>query len=101
MNINVIYGDEAISEDFLTELRQRGYSIKNLFDNDADSAAETFIDIAVQMDYLMEDGYYKNLGKLCLDLSKDHPEFYERLVEKIRKLDREIPSRAALLLYGL
>jgi hypothetical protein len=101
MKVNVVYGDEAIGEDFLTEVRHRGFSIGDLFNNGAESAAERFIDIAVQMDPLMGDDYYPNLGKLCCDLSKEYSEFYEKLVEKIRKLDREVPPKAALVLYGL
>lgn len=101
MKINVVYGDEAISEDFLIEVRKKGHSIGDLFNNDVEYAAETFIDIARQMDYSMGDDYLQNLGKLCIDLSKKYSEFYECLVKKIKKAEIELTPRAAIFLYGL
>ena len=80
MKVNVVYGDEAISEDFLTELKRRGYSIRDLFKKRSEHAAEVFINIAMQMDYLMEDDYHGNLAKLCMDLSERYPQFYENLI---------------------
>ena len=100
MNINEVYGDEAISEDFLVALRRKGYSLGNLFNKGTRFAAQKFIDIAVEMDLPMGDEYYSNLGILCLDLSRNYPDFHEILKQNIAEIKDDLPQKASLLLYN-
>ena len=104
MNVNTIYGTEEISARFLTEIKDRGFSIDSLLEGDSESAVEAFVKIAMQMDYLTgdDDSYYANIGNLSLELAQKHPEFYERLVKRVEGLDKEmVPPRAALIFDAL
>jgi hypothetical protein len=104
MNVNIIYGDEVLTEGFLARLGEQGFSIDSLLNGGPDNAADRFIDAVMQMDYLVEDDneYYSNIGRLCLDLSKKYPIFHKKVTEGVQSLDAEtVPSRAALVLYGI
>jgi len=100
MNVNEFYGDEPIDEDFLVILRRRGFSLGDLFDNDSMSAARKLVDIAVKMDSETGAEYYHNIGRLCADLAKQHPDFYEALRQSVAGFKGKMPVKASLILYG-
>jgi hypothetical protein len=100
MNVNEFYGDEAIGEDFLVALRREGFSLGKLFNSDSMSAARTLVDIAVTMESKTGAEYYANVGKLCIDLAKQYPDFYETLNQSLAEHKGDMPAKASLILYG-
>ena len=98
-----IYGNEELELEFIEGLKKSGFSIDSLFKDGVESAAKSFIDIAILTDHMMGDeDYYKNIGNLCMGLSKQYEGFYETLVENMEKQDcKNIPKRASMLLYNL
>tara|TARA_Y100000310_G_C20630748_1_gene788530 strand:- start:349 stop:657 length:309 start_codon:yes stop_codon:yes gene_type:complete len=102
MKVNLIYGTEKFTEDFLEKLSNKNISLEGLMEEDENSIVDSFIDIAISMNYVLGEDYYQNIGNLALYISKNYSEFYPKLKKNLKKLDEEVfPSKALLMLYGM
>lgn len=99
IDVNVVYGTEEYDYVFLDAIKRRDVPLQFLLEKDAETAAREFVEIANSLDEITDrEIYYRNVGKLCLDLSlKDG--FYEALTAIVK--EAEVSERAALILYNL
>ncbi len=97
------YEGERIDVEFADGLEKSGFSLDSLFNDGAENASKSFIDLAILTDHMMGDeDYYENIVNLCSGLSKHYKGFYESLVYNIEKQDdRHVPKRASMLLYSM
>lgn len=98
-NVNVVYGNEEYDYIFLDTIRKRGRSLQSLFKETSESAAKYFVELANSLEEITDrEQYYRNIGKLCLDLSLKEG-FYEALTAIVE--EAEVSERAALILHNL
>ena len=90
--------------EFLDMLLDKGYTLDSLLSLNAEESAKKFVDLSMQLDYLIPKSesngldYFKNISSLLFLLGKKEG-FYEKIGKEIKDLDYEIiPSRAKLLL---
>ena len=98
--------NEVFDKEFLDILSDKGHTLDSLLSLNPKESAKKFVDLAMQIDYLMPKlesngiDYFKNISSLLILLAKKEG-FYDHVGEEVKDLDYDlIPSRAKLLLYS-